>query len=141
MPSAFSPSATSPRLTSSVQRHQPATARAAKRTKIQEQCSYLDCDVTGQLPLHCACEAAAFLAAVLALPREPTRWFFWLVLFFTPALGLGLGLGEASGLALGSGLGLGQYQGLPQWSGLAFSRMHFAQPMHMSKIAQTTPSE
>ena len=115
MPSAFSPSATSPRLTSSVQRHQPATARAAKRTKIQEQCSYLDCDVTGQLPLHCACEAAAFLAAVLALPREPTRWFFWLVLFFTPALGLGLGLGFGLGfgfgfwlvLVLGLGLGFG----------------------------------
>jgi hypothetical protein len=35
--------------------------------------------------LHWACEA--FLAAVLALPRAPTRWFFWLVLFLTPAGG------------------------------------------------------
>ena len=90
-----------------MQRHQPATARAAKRTKIQEQCSYLDCDVTGQLPLHCACEAAAFLAAVLALPREPTRWFFWLVLFFTPALGFGLGFGFGFGLGFGLGFGFG----------------------------------
>ena len=43
-------------------------------------------DFTGRR-FHWACEAPAFLAAVLALPRAPTRWFFWLVLFLTPADG------------------------------------------------------